>query len=109
MSHFADYIKETRGRDIIETSYGFATYIIQGPECYIEDIYISPENRVNGMASKLADKIKERAKDAGCKTLIGTVNCEFSDPSTSMLSMLHYGFKILKACPGIIILTMEIK
>jgi ribosomal protein S18 acetylase RimI-like enzyme len=108
MSLFGEYIQETQGREIIEVDYGFATYIITGTQVYIEDIYIRPEFRKSAYASKLADKVKERAMAQGCTDMVGTVNCTFKDPTTALKALLGYGFKIHKVVQDVIVMKMEI-
>jgi GNAT superfamily N-acetyltransferase len=108
MSHFGEYVKETLGREIVECSYGFATYSIAAPEVYIEDIYVVPEMRKNGSASKLADEIKKRALALGCTYMVGTVNMLAKNPTTSLKVLLAYGFKLERVLQNIIILKMEL-
>lgn len=108
MSQFSDYIKETQGRECIEREFGFVTYVITGPECYIEDIYVSPEFRIQGIGSRLTDMVREKAKGLGCTHLVGTVNGLFKDPTTSAKALLAYGFKIERIVQNVIIMKMEI-
>lgn len=108
MSLFAEYINETQGREIIEADFGFATYVINGPQVYIEDIYVRPEYRKQNFATRLADKVKEKAKAQGCTHMLGTVNCTFKDPTTSLKALLGYGFKIENVFQDVIVMKMEI-
>lgn len=108
MSLFAEYIKETQGRECIESEIGFLSYVINGEECYIEDIYVKPAYRVTGAGSGLADIVKAKAKAQGCKVLIGTVNGLFKDPTTSAKALLAYGFKIDRIVQNVIVMKMEI-
>lgn len=110
MSMYADYVKETRGIESLETDFGFATYIIRAGECYIEDIYVKPQFRKDRVGAEMADKIRAIAKEQGCKLLTGTVNCLFhKDPSTSAKVLLAYGFKISKVVNDVIFFKMEIE
>lgn len=108
MSLFAEYAFETRGRRSIEIEHGFATFVIGQGECYLEDIFVRPAFRKSGAAKKLADQVREIARAEGCKILIGTVNCAFTDPTTILKAMLAYGFKINKTINDVIILSMEV-
>ncbi len=67
MSLYAEYLKERTYDEIIETDEGFATYrvIEEGKAVYIVDIYVTPEARKAGLASKLADQIAEIANSRG--------------------------------------------
>lgn len=97
MSLYAAYCAETGVKHILEYEYGFATYHLLGPECYIEDIYVIPEQRKSGGASNLAKQVEDIAKAKGCKALLGSVNTKIKDPTTSMKVLLAYGFKFLRA------------
>ena len=108
MSHYADYLKETRNIETLECDEGFATYIFMGEDCYIQDIYIRPEVRQKHAASKVADQIKEIAIKGGAKALLGTVNGLFKDPTTSAKALLGYGFKIHKITENVIVMKMEL-
>jgi predicted GNAT superfamily acetyltransferase len=70
---------------------GFATYHLNGEECYIEDIYVVPERRKSGEAADLANTICEMAKDAGAKILTGSVNLKANGKEASMKVLLAYG------------------
>lgn len=108
MSLYSDYLAETGQRGIVESDSGFATYQIAGVECYIVDIYIKPEHRKSGQASNLANQITEIAKAQGCKYLTGTTNTSFKDPTSSMKTLLSYGFRFLKQEPSLIWFVKEI-
>lgn len=108
MSMYADYISETRGMGTVETPEGFATYLIDGDCCYIEDIYVRPEFRKTGAGTDLANGIRKMAKEYGCKMLTGSVNARIKDPTTSTKVMLAYGFEISRVVNDAIFFKMEI-
>jgi GNAT superfamily N-acetyltransferase len=108
MSLYGDYIKERLNREIFETSLGFATYEITGEECYIVDVFIKEEARKTGHGSWIADKIKEIAKERGCKYLTGSVVPSSNGSTESTKALLAYGFKIHSSKDDFIIFTKEI-
>lgn len=108
MSLWAEYVKETLGREVIETDYGFASYHVRGDDCYLEDLYVVPEFRRAGGATRLGELVREKAIKAGCKSLTTTVNCTFKDPSTSLKACLSYGFQIHQTGQNFIVLRKEI-
>jgi GNAT superfamily N-acetyltransferase len=108
VSLYSDYVTETNLKKIIEKDWGFATYHFRGAECYIEDIYVVPEQRKSDCASSLAQEIEQIAKAAGCKYLTGSVNTSIKDPTTSIRVLLAYGFKFLKCDPSIIWFVKEL-
>lgn len=94
MNQLAQYLKEREGFDCLIGEECFASYRINGEECYIKDIWVHPDFRSKGLASELAKDIAAIAKRAGCTYLSGSVSGLVGDPSASTLAMLTYGFKI---------------
>lgn len=94
MSLFADYKKEREGKEAIEVDNGFVTYKVYGDSVYIEDIFVSKEQRRTGLASQLADMVVIEAKKQGCLKLLGTVDPGAIGASDSLKALMAYGFKI---------------
>ena len=102
MSLLADYNKERAGRETIESDRGFLTYKAlpsdESPQEYrIFDLYVSPDFRKTGEASKMADQVAMIAKEKGCKILTGSVDTTAEGSTTSTKVLFSYGFKILRA------------
>lgn len=108
VSLFGDYIKEREGKRIIEEDYGFVVYQIFNDQCYIEDIFIEKQCRRAGLASELADEVVLKAKECGCKTLLGSVVPTANGATESMKALLAYGFKVQSAKENFIWFSMEI-
>lgn len=108
MSHYSEYVKEREGFETLEISAGFATYLIQGQECYIRDIYVKPELRKDNVASLMADKISLIAKEKGCRYLLGTVSPVAKGATESLKVLVNYGFKILKSDTQLIYFVKEL-
>ena len=108
MSLYSKYVEERLGKCVYETSLGFATYIIKGEECYIEDIFVLDEARKTGHAAWIADKITEIAKNEGCTYLTGSVVPSANGSTTSLKVLLAYGFKLHSCKENFIIFTKEI-
>jgi len=94
MHKLAQYIKEREGFDSIVTDNGFASYLISGEECYIKDIWVSPDYRKSNIAASMADQIAEHAKLMCCKYLTGTVCPTTNNSTESVKVLLAYGFKL---------------
>lgn len=109
LSLYGQYIKEREGKSILEKDYGFATYVINGQECYIEDIYVVPEMRKKHVASELANEVVEIAKAKGCTVLTGTVSPTAKGATESLKVLLAYGFQLHSCRPDLIIFAKEIK
>lgn len=107
-SLYGQYIKEREGKDIIENENGFASFIIRGEECYIENIYVHPDFRKSKVASELANQVVEKAKECGCKFLTGSVRPSAMGSTDSLKVLLAYGFKLLSASQDAIIFVKEI-
>lgn len=96
MSLAAEYMKEREGTETLEKENGFATYKINGTQCYIIDIYVRPDFRKSGLAASMADEIAEIAKSEGCNHLLGSVDTRTQSATTSARVLFSYGFKLLK-------------
>lgn len=107
-SHYADYIKEREGFDIIEDQYGFATYKIFGEECYLRDIYVTPQYRRSSIAMSYCDQIEQIAKESGCKFLTGSIAIGANGNTESLKAVLAAGFKLQRTTMDGIILIKEI-
>lgn len=108
MSLYSDYLNETGQRHIVETDKGFATYQIDGSECYIVDIYIAPEARRTGLCHKIVNQVIDKAKEQGCRVLTGSVNTSIKTPGISVKVLLGHGLRFLREDPGIIWFYREI-
>lgn len=108
-SLYAQYIKERENKDIIESENGFATYkIFNNGECYLQDIYVVPDMRQSGLATEMADKVTEIAKQQGCHTLVGSVCVDTNNTTKNMQVLLAYGMKIHKVIGNMIFLSKKI-
>lgn len=108
-SLYAKYLKERTADHIIETPRGFASYrYISEKTCYIIDIYVIPEERKQGYASKLANYIATRAKSKGCTELIGTVCPSANNADASIKTLQAYGMSVKSAQNDLIIFSKEI-
>lgn len=103
MDQLASYFKELEDFDSIVAPEGFASYRVNGDECYIKDIWVHPDYRKQSFASHIADNIAEIAKKAGCKYLTGSVYINIKNPTLSTKVLLAYGFEIHSLVPNGII------
>lgn len=97
MSHYAEYMKEAFGREIIEDESGFITFH-RLPDalhiCYFVDIYVAPAFRKQGHVVKLEGMATEWAKAQGCTKILGSVNMRLGTPERSMVEMIKLGYKL---------------
>ena len=94
MSLYADYVKERLGWRVIEIEAGFICYDIRPPLASVEEIYIRPDQRGKGFASRLADKVVEIAKEEGAHTLFASIIPGVNGAEHSLMTQLKYGFKL---------------
>jgi ribosomal protein S18 acetylase RimI-like enzyme len=97
MSDYGKYIQEREAFEIVENSKGFATFKTEGEECYIRDIYVSPDHRKEAVASDMADKIAEIAKQRGCKFLTGSICPTTRNSTVGLAVLISYGFELHSA------------
>jgi len=108
-SNYAQYIRERENKRIVEDEFGFATYLYVGEHCYIEDIYVRPEVRATGHASRYARQIESIALAAGYKKLLGSVCPSAKGSDTSLKVLQAYGFKLLSSEKNMIYLEKFIE
>jgi GNAT superfamily N-acetyltransferase len=109
-SHYANYVKEREGFEVIENEKGFFEFKINSDDCYIRTMYVAPEFRAHGAAKELAHLVEETARANGCKYLVGTIipSLNKTQATESMGIQLKYGFKIEAAHEDVIILRKEL-
>lgn len=95
MSLYGDYIAEREGKAIIEREYGFATYYINGPECYIADVFIAKDHRGKGLSVKLGIEIEDIAREKGCKFISFSIHPGSMGAEHSVLILLKEGFRFV--------------
>jgi predicted GNAT family acetyltransferase len=109
LSLYAEYLKERTKDLIIETEDGFATYrYLDHGQVYIIDIYVVPEKRQKGAASKMADAVVKEAKLKGRTALIGTVVPSTNHSTISLNVLLAYGMTLASSSNDCIIFKKEI-
>ncbi len=93
MSLYSKYVKERENGEVLEHPHGFATYFIQGDECYIRDIYVEPLYRHDHLAARMANEITLIAKSKGCRFLTGSVDPKANKSEDSKKVLIAYGMK----------------
>jgi hypothetical protein len=109
LSLFSQYIQERTDRQVLEAEHGFATYIINpNKTVYIEDLYIVPEQRKSGLASKFTNDIIEIAKLQGCTKLYGSVVPTTKTSTESLKAFLAFGMRLDSSTNDFIVLSKDI-
>lgn len=95
MKMYANYILERLGRDtIVIPDIGFATFEIDGDECYLVDIFVEKKYRKDGFGKVMADQICKIAKRKGCTVLKGFVQTDANNSDVSEKVLLAYGMTL---------------
>ncbi len=111
LSLYGAYLQERTNDCIVETEKGFATYrFLENPKAvYIIDIYVSPKHRKEGIASTLADKVGDIAKEWGYTEMLGSVVPSAKGSTDSLRVLLAYGMTLKSADKDFVVFTKEIK
>jgi ribosomal protein S18 acetylase RimI-like enzyme len=108
MKLYEAYIAEREGFSLVQVPQGFATYRIEGGECYLRDIYVVPEARKSGIAASLTREVERIAKEDGACVLTGTVDPRANGATEGLKAMLAYGFKLHSTYPDRIVVFKEL-
>lgn len=100
---------EREGKHVLENPKGFATYKFMDDGCYIEDIYVLPEERHSGVAGQMADYIAEITKSKGLKHLYGSVCPQAENANASLKVLMAYGFELHSAGPNMVYMKKVLK
>jgi GNAT superfamily N-acetyltransferase len=108
-SMYKSYVEEQlENRKVVEFPQGFVTYNIKGEECQLEEIYIRPEFRRQGFASKVYTQMSILAKREGCTYLKGSIVIGTNGSEVSMKCLFKNGFKLAFNDDNIIYLIKHI-
>lgn len=110
MSLYARYLTERTNDRILETEHGFATYRLlpEAKSVYIVDLYVDPDFRKSGAASRLADQIAEMAKKEGATKMLGSVVPSTKGSNDSMKVLLAYGMRLQSSAFDLIVFEKEL-
>ncbi len=89
---FHCFVAETKDKKIIGyVTYFFCYYTWIGKSLYMDDLYVKPEYRANGIGTKLINKVIQFAKDSECNKLRWQVS-DWNKPAIDFYT--HIGAKI---------------
>lgn len=112
-SLWARYIGELRGGSttFIEKEWGFASYDFLPfalDSIYIDDLYVVPERRKEGLAMQLIAEIEEAGRKVSKQFILTVVKTETATCTESIKAQLHVGFMVVATDSGNIWLKREI-
>lgn len=85
---------------MLETRHGFLTYgfnCVPGvsfPHVYIEDLYVVPSARKTHVATEMADRVADIARERGVTKMIGSVSTGRKNPDASLRVLQAYGMEL---------------
>jgi GNAT superfamily N-acetyltransferase len=89
---FHCFVAEIKDKKIIGyATYFFCYYTWIGKSLYMDDLYVKPEYRANGIGTKLINKVIQFAKDSECNKLRWQVS-DWNKPAIDFYT--HIGAKI---------------
>lgn len=94
ISHYGQYLLEREGISILENEYGFVTYSITDNNCFIYDMFITKEHRLNGNGVKLVNELVGIAKSLKAEYLFCTCIPSTVNSTESMKAILSYNFTL---------------
>lgn len=82
---------------MLETPHGFLTYgfnCVPGADfshVYLEDLYVTPEMRKTHLASTMADKVADIARERGIEKMLGSVSKHSKTKDAAHRVLIAYG------------------
>jgi len=93
-SMYKKYVEnQLPNRFVHETTKGFITYNINGKECQLEEVYVKPEFRRQGIVKELYDFAANHGKELGCEYLKGSLVIGTNMLEESCMALLKYDYK----------------
>ncbi len=108
MSLYADYNKEREDFETIEVEHAFIDYKIFGEECYVRNVYVTPEKRKTGLVYEMYAKVEDIARKSGCKFMTGTVVPSAKGSTRSLKVLIDGGAQLLRSENNLIVFTKRL-
>lgn len=106
---YSKYLLEKEGKETLEIpEKGFVTYKLLGDICHICILFVNGNYRRGDIARQLMDEVV-RKKAQNCKAFTAAINTKQFDTSRTTVILLRYGFEVVGAENGDILLYKDIK
>lgn len=99
---------------MLETRHGFLTYgfnCVPGvsfPHVYIEDLYVVPSARKTHVATEMADKVADIARERGVTKMLGSVSLKRKGADANLEVLKRYGMRLFAANDQTIFLVKDL-
>lgn len=108
MDMYSECVKEREGNAVLSEEFGFIEYKITPPICAIYTVFVKPDQRREGKAKLLADKVCDLGRLAGCNELRAQVWVGSLNATDALKANLAYGFKVQSAEGNCILLSKSL-
>jgi len=105
---YRQYLKEREGVNLLDYEWGFATYSFEEDCVYLQDIYIVPERRGEGLGVQLMNEVASIAKTREYEIMMGSVDDQANGCERMKKVMKHLGFSEFKKLSGVTYYIKEI-
>lgn len=105
---YANYINEREGFEVLETCHSFILYKIKNDDCFISHAFTKVEFRKKHEMASLLLKLEELSLKRQCSKISASIDLRDKNASLTALASLKYGFKIVLAENGILIIEKSI-
>ena len=104
---YTKYLQEKEGKQTLEIKdKGFVTYKIVGEMCHVCILFVDPGHRRGDVARDLMNTLKYMTKNT-CKAFTAAVNTRQYDTSNTLKIILQYGFEVVDARDGDVLLYKD--
>lgn len=93
---------------VIEDEHGFIAYRIDGKECFILDMFVDTDHQKKGRGRALIDLLSHIASTNLCSHITANVHLSDKNASSTILSAILVGFKIISANGNILLIAKEV-
>ena len=107
MSHYAEYIKEAFGEHVVEDENVFYHYSFYDDYLFINNLYVSPNNRGFKVAKGYIREMAKIAKIKKYKQLVGSVSLSNLKKEKVLTTYLRNKCKISSSNESFIYVTIE--
>lgn len=107
MSFYADYYKERLGCETLETERGFCVYKVTNQECFIQEIYVHPDWRMQGEMVGLLARVQNKTQKEGCTYMSDTVVPRAAGCTEALFAAIKAGFKIVSSSSTCILVVKD--
>lgn len=103
-----DYVFEREGVEVLEHEHGFSLVKQVGDALYLQDVYVVPEFRRQGVGRSMLEIVEVVAAERGLKKVITSCDPKANDSTESMKAILACGFRMHTCENNLVYLIKEI-